>query len=185
MVALRNTTKEFNYNYSMVKENKNHSTDLMYNTILCKKNNDSGSPFLNRKVISPKLKEQISSLVKVFYTSLAEKAEYFELEKLNGFKLINYSFINTALALFILFPDHIGMEVTSSGTLYYVMSKDDFKLHIETSFYYDDNEDDLVVSLFKGDEIYLNIAGTIDDVFPKIYKFLDPTLVSKNIRFRN
>lgn len=88
------------------------------------------------------------------------------------FKLIVSSCINTTTRLNLIKPDKLGFEVTNENTIYYKLQKGDYSLHIETYFYFGDIEEDLVVSLFKGDESVLNVAGSLDKVFIEINKFI-------------
>lgn len=121
------------------------------------------------------MKSLVSELTKTFIDGVISKIDHFNFSSQETVHLVFNSFIKTISNLLLMNPDKLGLEVTNEGTLYYKYVKNNFDLHIETHFYYEDLEDDLVVSLFKNDEARLNIAGSINEVFPQIKNFIKPT----------
>lgn len=121
------------------------------------------------------LQSLVSELTKTFIDGVISKFDHFNFNSQETVHLVFNSFIKTISNLLSMNPERLGLEVTNEGTLYYNFKKQDFDLHIETHFYYENLEDDLVVSLFKNDEPRLNIAGSLNEVFPQIKSFIKPT----------
>ncbi len=148
------------------REKLENSTSAIKHYLNCGLNNFE----LSIKNVEASLDEE--KLFKIFIEGI--KSQKMSINSEKQLKLTTLSFIKTINALKKIKPDFLGVEMTEESSIYYRIKKNEFSLHVETSFYFEENEDDLVVSLFKNDEIYLNAAGSISEVMPKIYSCIFP-----------
>ena len=76
-------------------------------------------------------------------------------------------------------PDKVSLEITDEGSVFYTFPKDDARIYFQHFLVEDDEEmDEALVTIYKGDDKVLNYAGSLTDTIKELHSFFIPKAIA-------
>ncbi len=104
------------------------------------------------------------------------KSQFENLSHLYGgldFNLAKQKFAESISSLLELCPDAISMELTHERSIFYTIKKDDYTFFLQHFFeHQDEDEDEAIVTIFRGVNKLPSFAGTLGDTILEISSYI-------------